>query len=363
MSSGLAQATIRSGHIDVGGAWNPVDGVAERSTMTSQKHLKRLVRARMERTGESYTTARSHIVDQSPAPVLAEPQVVQAHGRHGQSVVFSPDGEWVISGGQDKAIRFHRASTLEPGPVLEGHERVVTCVTMTSDGDSLLSASSDKTVRLWSHRSGKWAQRELGRHRDTVTVVAVDTNDSHAASSGYDGHIRLWSLNDSEQPLEVPSPIDRVTSLVFLPDGATIAEAGLGGEIILRSTDAMEERSRLDSGAPGVLGMAVSPNGRILAVAEASGALALWDPIEAEELRRIELGGNAQSVAITSDGRFVAASWDRNVAIWSFEDDQPVTAVNLGIKGVYSLAFDPEGRRLALTGADGKVRVWDLYPS
>ena len=40
--------------------------------MTRQKHLKQLVRARMEKTGERYTTARRHVIrdasDQSPAP-------------------------------------------------------------------------------------------------------------------------------------------------------------------------------------------------------------------------------------------------------------------------------------------------------
>jgi Domain of unknown function (DUF4872)/Butirosin biosynthesis protein H, N-terminal len=36
--------------------------------MTQHKHLKQLVRARMEKTGESYSTARRHITAQIPAP-------------------------------------------------------------------------------------------------------------------------------------------------------------------------------------------------------------------------------------------------------------------------------------------------------
>ncbi|MFL5800856.1 MAG: hypothetical protein ACJ8CR_03865 [Roseiflexaceae bacterium] len=37
--------------------------------MTGQKHLKQLVRARMEKTGERYTTARRHIIRHvAPAP-------------------------------------------------------------------------------------------------------------------------------------------------------------------------------------------------------------------------------------------------------------------------------------------------------
>ena len=40
--------------------------------MPKQKDLKRIVRARMQKTGESYTTARLHLVRREPAPKFAE---------------------------------------------------------------------------------------------------------------------------------------------------------------------------------------------------------------------------------------------------------------------------------------------------
>jgi hypothetical protein len=41
--------------------------------MPRDKDLKRLVRARMQKTGESYTTARAHLTRTKPASALAEP--------------------------------------------------------------------------------------------------------------------------------------------------------------------------------------------------------------------------------------------------------------------------------------------------
>ena len=37
-----------------------------RHTVTKHKHFKRLIRARMEKTGESYTTARLHLLETAP---------------------------------------------------------------------------------------------------------------------------------------------------------------------------------------------------------------------------------------------------------------------------------------------------------
>jgi hypothetical protein len=48
----------------------------EDSTMTRQKHLKQLVRARMQQTGERYTTARRHVIAQAPpAPGTGSPHL------------------------------------------------------------------------------------------------------------------------------------------------------------------------------------------------------------------------------------------------------------------------------------------------
>lgn len=52
-------------------------------------------------------------------------------------------------------------------------------------------------------------------------------------------------------------------------------------------------------------------------------------------------------------------SSDRIVA-WSHRDEDPVASYALPIKGVYALAFSADTRRLAQTGADGKVRIFVL---
>ncbi len=44
--------------------------------MTSQKSFKRLVRARMDKTGESYTAARAMLLTADPVPAAAEPPVL-----------------------------------------------------------------------------------------------------------------------------------------------------------------------------------------------------------------------------------------------------------------------------------------------
>ncbi|MGZ8475211.1 MAG: WD40 repeat domain-containing protein, partial [Candidatus Limnocylindria bacterium] len=140
--------------------------------MTEQKHLKALIRARMARTGEAYTSARRHIVKAEAPPSLTPTAEFRAHDKHCMTAVFTPDDAHLISGGFGGQARIWTLDGSLAGELV-GHESAVSAVRVSPDGATAITAASDKTVRVWDLPTRR-QRAVLGTHRKQVLALDLD---------------------------------------------------------------------------------------------------------------------------------------------------------------------------------------------
>ena len=163
-----------------------------------------------------------------------------------------------------------------------------------------------------------------------------------------------------------PVPIEIVTQTPYLSAIPTIStattfvqEVKLPSVVISsKNISQLVEQARLGKGA--AAGVSFSPNGKLLAVASGTG-IWLYDAQTGEFLRLLE--GHTRgvgSVAWSPDGnRLASGSGDATIRIWDPAHENELLKL-IGHEGpVNSVVWSPDGKELASGSADHTVRLWD----
>lgn len=324
--------------------------------MTEQKHLKALIRARMARTGESYTAARRHIVAAAHRPTLTPTAVFRAHDRHCMTAIFTPDDAHLVSGGFGGQARIWTPDGRSVGELI-GHESAVTVVRISRDGRSAVTAASDRTVRLWDLTERRQVA-VLGSHKKQVLALDLDAARNRVWSGGHDGQLQAWSLADrAVDPALAFDLGGSVTSVAVRDADGAVAASTVGAGVSVRDA-AGTEITRLAEDTHVTSSLAWASDGSFLLASSPSGAT-IWASEGWEVVRTVASGaGSVSPVALSRDGSRIALGWDHHVGLWSADDGEPPAVIEGLPKGVYGLAFSHDGASLALAAADGRVRTF-----
>jgi WD40 repeat protein len=258
-------------------------------------------------------------------------------------VAVSPDGREIVSAGTDHMIRrWDYESGKAIGEPLAGHTDSVETVAFSKDGRWIASGGTDKTVRIWDAKSGA-PVRVLKGHDDYVSSVAFNPDGSLLATSGRDGTIRLWKTGTGEP---VGEPIrghggQWITTVQFSPDGTLLASAGLDGTVRLWGMAPNQPHEQVLATHRGpVGGMKFSPDGRRIA--------------SVGYVYDFSAPSRAATGAAKSNGR------GSELRITDVASHRPIVdgLTEFGY-GPFSLAYSPNGTRIAIGGDDKTIRVRD----
>jgi WD40 repeat protein len=280
-----------------------------------------------------------------------------------KALAWSKDGNYLITGSEDKKLVFWEFATKSKIHTFETSERI-TALEVSPDNKTLLAGTGNGKIEFWD-----LSTKKLTRTRNTnipfaivQLVFSADGNFFYAASER--STVLVYDQRTAKELKILSDPLSSISSVAVTPDANYIATGSANrspkiwnmttGFQPIRSFDLSElsETSDLD----------LSPNQKQIAMVGGYSEV-----IEVHDLEQgtepILLKGDDSiryCVKFSRDGKFiVSGSYKGVIEFWNLEEKKQFRRLQAHDDSVENLAFSADGLLLFSTSSDKTIKIWD----
>jgi WD40 repeat protein len=290
-----------------------------------------------------------------------EVRVFEGHSDRVSSVAFGPEGKFVVSASHDQTLRLWEVTTGREVRSFEGHEGTVNSAAYSPDGKYVISGGEDKTVRLWEVSTGTEV-RVLKRHDSSVNSVTFTRDGRYALSGSWDGVLQQWEVNTGKRIRAFKGHNLCINSVAFSPDGQFALSGSDDNTLQLWRTSDGKKLKIFEGHKYQVTSVAYSPDGKYGLSGSHDNTLRLWEMATGKEVRRFK--GHMESirsVAFSPNGRYaLSSSNDESLRLWEVSTGREVMTFKGHRKSIRSVALSPDGKYALWGSDDDTLRLWEV---
>jgi WD40 repeat protein len=306
-------------------------------------------------------------------PVYHSPPVISA-------VAYSPDGQLIAVSGF-REILLHKADGSGLAARLVGRSQSITSLSFSADGKLLAATGGNPAlfgeVQFWNVADKK-LERSATVTTDTVFGGRFSDDGSLFAFGGADNSARILRVSDAEQILKFDAHADWVMGTAFSVDMKHMITISRDRSMKLSIVETGQFVDNITSITPGalkggLLALRRHPKKDELLIGGSDGEPKLYKMIRTQarqigdDFNKLKgypvMTGRIFALDFNADGsKFVAGSSTGGtgmVRIYSTDDAKLLHELQGHSRGVFTVAFAPDGKHVVTGGFEGKVRIFD----
>ena len=311
---------------------------------------------------------RDHDGD-SPDRDLKRPKRSKTVARHSDaagwsvgvwSVAFSPDGQWIVTGTDDRFVRVYE---LQTGELIRrlSNRGPTTCARFSPDGQCVASAA-ENVVKIWWWRTGQ-ERMILEGHKDSVNSVEFSADGNQVVTTSEDKTAKVWDVASGEC-VQTLVHTGRLLSAKFSADGEYVATASKDKNAQVWKLATGSCVQTLADHKHWVKSVQFSRDGKYLLTNDYAEAK-VWKWEEGTCKRTLPYTKCGYWAEFDAHDRWVVmADGDKTASVFDWITGERIHKLEgRHTARVMQATFNADSTRVVTAGDDGSVELWELAAS
>lgn len=315
--------------------------------------------------------------------------VLEGHNGEIQDLAFAIDGYTLVSGGTDQSVRLWDTRSGQALQTYQGYHNTISSLALSHDERLLVNSNVDRSLSLWLCPSGQHraiSRASASRRKGVYGInglVAFHPDQHLLASAGADGIIHLWNM--AEEPTvmdELHCQLASISALAFHPNGKWLAVGTMDATIYLWQLDSGTYTVVRTGQQKPISSIGFTPDGHYLITHGEQSEIFLWELarwLKTPTGHMIHLNSHpspqlnglpaAREGSIHQNGH---ASPSLQITVGERQGPHTLDDLNLHdvskpqiilqttTENVMTVAVSPNGRFLAVGGANPWIELWQL---
>jgi WD40 repeat protein len=261
----------------------------------------------------------------------------------------------IVSASQNELLVWNNRSCTDR---LVGHTDAIKSVVFSKNGQYLATGSIDKSVKVWSFPN-KQVIRTLSAHRKGVNKVAFSNGDNYIISAGYDDKLYVWDWRN-ERILKAFT-VKHTGFSISRNDVLAYVDTACRLTLFDMKTLNIIDTPGIFCGSP-----AFHPQKNIIAVIEINQStfslihFTSGKVLSAFDIKTENSARNVSAFKFTPDGNYLVVSvWGGDIEIWDWQHKRRIRTLEADhMASAEDFSFNNKGELLAAS-ADRSVKIWD----
>ena len=242
----------------------------------------------------------------------------------------------------------------------KGHTGGIRSIAFVPGKREFFTSGYDGKVLKWSLDATDQALQIVYSGTDIIEVLGVSPDASWLAMGSSNSAIKMVSLKGSAG-YEMTGHTGKLKSLIFSFDGKSLYSASLDGKVLKWDLSARTNTSLTDGTMP-ITSIDVSFNGKFLAGINSNGGVVVWNEENKSETFRVPTTGKNIKAIRFNPGNNTLAIGDVSgtVELWDISMRKKISEVKAHTAQVNDIRFNNKLKQMATAGNDNSLKIFNI---